>query len=150
MKKIEYIMTKKVASCYEDNNLAEVGAVMWENNCGALPVLNRGDRVVGLITDRDICIALTTRNLLASEVKVDEVISKKLYACSLDDGVEKAIEVMLSAKVRRLPVLDRDSHLRGMITLSDILIRMEDGFSGNLILKTICDDIKPLASKAAS
>ncbi|MEW6734078.1 MAG: CBS domain-containing protein [Acidobacteriota bacterium] len=149
MRKIEYVMTKNVTSCRPDNNLAEVGALLWEHNCGAMPVLDSEERVIGIITDRDICIALTTKNRLASNITVDEVMSKQIYTCSIEDGIEDAIEVMRNAKVRRIPVVDVDKKLKGIITLSDILVCPEESTGAAIILKSIYADVKPLVLAAS-
>ncbi|MEW6734238.1 MAG: CBS domain-containing protein [Acidobacteriota bacterium] len=149
MRKIEYVMTKDVTACRADNNLAEVGALMWDHNCGALPVLDNEGRVVGMITDRDICIAITTKNRPASDIKVDEVMSKQIHICSIEGGIEDAIEVMRNAKVRRIPVVDRNLHLKGIITLSDLLIRSDEDAVAATILKSIYEDVKPLALAAS-
>lgn len=148
MKKIDYAMTKEVIYCNPDNNLAEVGAVMWQHNCGALPVIDNYNNVVSMITDRDICIALTTRNKPASEIKVSEVMSKEFHACRIGDGVEDAIKLMQKAKVRRIPVLDMNKQLKGIITLSDIAMRCEEDGSAAIILKSLYEDVKPLTKAA--
>ena len=59
------IMVQDVRSCHPDNNLAQVAEIMWKGGCGALPVVDESGRLLSMITDRDICIALGTRNLRA-------------------------------------------------------------------------------------
>ena len=65
---VKDLMTRNVSSCRPENNLAELAEVMWNQQRGALPILDGGGRVIGIITDRDICIALGTRNIRASDV----------------------------------------------------------------------------------
>src|SRR5260370_16720282 len=65
---VKDLMTRNVSSCRPEHNLAELAEVMWNQRCGALPMLDGSGRVIGIITDRDICIALGTRNIRASDV----------------------------------------------------------------------------------
>ena len=78
------LMTRNVSSCRPENNLAELAEVMWNHRCGALPILDDSGRVMGIITDRDICIALGTRNIRASEVLARDVLRPGYINCSPD------------------------------------------------------------------
>src|SRR3712207_4411459 len=78
--KVKDVMTAGPKACLPETSLAEAAATMWENDCGALPVVGAEDRVVGMITDRDICFGATTKNRPPSEVSVAEVITGKLFA----------------------------------------------------------------------
>ncbi|MBI2930081.1 MAG: CBS domain-containing protein [Planctomycetes bacterium] len=115
------LYTPDVRSCDVDTDLARVGATMWETNCGAVPVLDASARVVGIITDRDVCIALTTRNARAAEVPARDVMSRSVYVCHPDDDVVDALETMTKRKVRRLPVTDKNERLLGILSVDDIL-----------------------------
>ena len=118
--KISEVMTRAVKSCSIDDNLVIAVERMWHANCGILPVIDRDDAVVGVISDRDICLALGTRNELASELHVDEVFKKKLFSCAPDDSLQTALDIMGESRVRRLPVLDDKGKLVGIISLDDI------------------------------
>jgi CBS domain-containing protein len=126
MKKIKDLMVKNVKTCRTDTNLAEAVALMWDVNCGILPVVDAENRVIGLLTDRDISIAVGTRAKLASDIKTDEVISGNIYYCSPEDQLVEAMEIMKANKVHRLPVLDHDKKLLGIISLSDIALNVEE------------------------
>lgn len=117
-------MTKPVQCCTPDTNLATAAALMWNSDCGALPVLDDG-RLAGIITDRDICIALGTRDLPAHELTVREVETANPQTCSPKDTVQQALTLMRDAHVRRLPVVDESGSLAGIISLSDIAARAE-------------------------
>src|SRR5215213_4306396 len=106
--KVQDIMTADVEACGPESDLAEAAAIMWRKDCGSVPVVDAGRRIVGMITDRDICMAVCTRNKLATEMKVSEVISGKVYACAPTDKVGDALETMQSSQLRRLPVVDAD------------------------------------------
>ena len=86
---------------------------------GAMPVVDN-DRVIGIVTDRDIVVRANTENLMPSNVAVSKVMSEGVYCCFEDDTVEEAARVMAKHQVRRLPVLSRDEELVGIVALADI------------------------------
>jgi CBS domain-containing protein len=99
---------------------------MWNGNCGFLPVVGSDGKVFGVVTDRDICIALGTRNRLPGEIKVSEVItSQKLFYCCPDDDVHLALQAMQTGRVRRLPVITHEGALAGIVSMDDILLKAE-------------------------
>lgn len=116
------IMTTDVSSCQQDTNVADVARTMWDRDCGVLPVVTSEGRVVGMITDRDICIAVATKGRTADRISVREVSAGPVYSCLPDDDVSGALETMKARKVRRLPVVDEQGHLRGIVSMNDILL----------------------------
>jgi len=120
--KVENLMVTKVQSCRPDTNLAAAAALMWEADCGALPVVEQDNKVVGMITDRDICIAAGTRNRLPSDTLAGDVVNRKVYACGPDDDVKIALATMRKARVRRLPVVEDSNRVLGMLSLDDIAL----------------------------
>ena len=117
--------------CQLDTNLGSAAELMWIGNCGFLPVMGDDGKIVGVITDRDICIALGTRNRLAGDVKVREVMTNRLFACSPDDDVHVAMQMMKEGGVRRLPVIVGNGTLVGVISMDDLLLRAEAGGIGS-------------------
>jgi CBS domain-containing protein len=105
-----------------DANLAQAVAAMWEGDCGALVVVDAAERPVAVVTDRDIAVALGTRDLPASALKVSEVMSRRLYTCLIDDDVRSAIRFMVRNGVRRLPVIDREAKIAGMLSVNDLIL----------------------------
>jgi CBS domain-containing protein len=105
-----------------DTNLAAATAIMWNDGCGALPVVEDTGKVVGMITDRDICIAVGTRNWLASEIKVADVVPRLVYTCAPEDDIRAALRTMQTEKVRRLPVVSNDGLLQGILCMDDIIL----------------------------
>jgi CBS domain-containing protein len=126
-------MVNPVSVCRPDENLAEVAATMWETRCGALPVVDAEDRVISMITDRDICIALGTRNVRASEVHVHEVAAPRVFTCLDTDDISLALRTMVSKNVRRLPVVK----LVGVLSIDDFLLHTEPGQAGILSLEAL-------------
>jgi CBS domain-containing protein len=118
--KVKELMVTDVKQCSPETNLAEAARIMWEGDCGAVPVTDTSGRVVGVITDRDICIAAATRPRTEGEIPVKDVISKALYTCAPGDDVRAALETMKSRKVRRLPVVEQGGRLAGIVSIHDI------------------------------
>jgi CBS-domain-containing membrane protein len=100
---------------------------MWEGDCGALPVVDDDGKFIGMITDRDICMAVATRTRLASDILVGEVISGSIYVCHPTDEVQLALKTMGKEKVRRLPVVNDKGILQGILSTNDIILHTEDG-----------------------
>ncbi|MGD1093950.1 MAG: CBS domain-containing protein [Bryobacteraceae bacterium] len=136
---VQEIMAKSPVYCDRGMNLAQATELLWKAGCGALPVVGPWLRVVGIITDRDICIALGTRNLRPSEVTVGEAMSSHVVMCAPCDDIHAALDKMRRQKVRRLPVVNRDGTLQGMLCASDILLyaRHDDGTSPELSYENI-------------
>ena len=120
--KVKELMTTDVKRCTLETNLAATAKIMWEGDCGAVPVTDERDRVVGVITDRDICIAAATRPRTEGEIPVRDVISKALYTCAPGDDVRAALETMKARKIRRLPVVEQGGRLVGIVSIHDIAL----------------------------
>lgn len=127
--RVEELMTRNVKACTPGTDLAEVAAIMWDNDCGSVPVVDANQRVVGMITDRDISIALATKRQLASDIPAGELINGKVHACTANEDVKTALDRMRVEKVRRLPVVNQTRLLEGILSINDIIvsIRREDG-----------------------
>jgi len=121
--KVQAIMTRNVASCGPDTDLAQVGKLMWDYDCGVVPIVDEAGKVLGVVTDRDICIGTATRGRPASHIAAREVASSLVHACLVDDDVASALDMMKRFRIRRLPVIDDHGALRGMLSLNDILVR---------------------------
>jgi CBS domain-containing protein len=119
---VREMMTKDVRCCWPDSSLAAAAQIMWAMDCGALPVLGDDDHLVGMITDRDISIAVAMAQRRPSEIKVGDVMSKPVFTCRPEDPIKVALNFMASAQVRRLPVIDQSGTLQGILSLSDIMV----------------------------
>ena len=125
--KVQEVMTEDVKSCFPDTNLATAAALMWQNDCGVLPVVVDGGNPVGVITDRDIAIAVGTRGRAPQDIRVDEVIQGPVVACTADDDIHTALKTMRKDKLRRLPVLTDDGVLKGILSLNDVVHHAQKG-----------------------
>ena len=123
--KVKDAMMETPYYCQPESNLGSATELMWNANCGFLPVQSADGKVIGVITDRDICIALGTRNCPAGEVSVSQAMSGKLYSCTPDDDIHTALQTMMEAKIRRLPVMAQNGTLVGVLSMDDILFRAE-------------------------
>jgi CBS domain-containing protein len=151
--KVKDIMTTDTKACGPDTNLAAATEIMWSGDCGILPVVDEGDHVVGVITDRDICIAVGTRGWLASDISVKDAISGNVFACLPDTDIRDALETMRVKKVRRLVAVNSDGKIAGILSLDDVAAAAQSGAGGRrsdlslddvaLTLKAICG--RPLA-----
>ena len=102
--KVQDVMTDEVQSCAPETNLATVAMQMWRGDFGAMPVV-AGRKVVGMITDRDICMAAATKHRDPANIRVKEVISGQVYGCSCDTDIHEALKIMQQKQVRRLPII---------------------------------------------
>jgi CBS domain-containing protein len=132
--KVSDVMTSPVATCLPETNLAQAAALMWEHDCGVLPVLAVTGELVGVVTDRDICIALGTRNIPSSDLSVRDVIQDRTLICKSSDDIHVALQTMRGGKVRRLPVVNDDGHLQGIVSIDDVVLLADsDGKMGSAI-----------------
>jgi CBS domain-containing protein len=118
---VESLMTREVEASRPESTLADAAAVMWRRDCGVVPVTDEEGRVVGVVTDRDICMALSMRGERAGEVRVAEVMARDVEVCTPVDDVREALEAMARRQVRRLPVVDSRGRLVGLLSINDII-----------------------------
>lgn len=117
---VRSLMTTHVRTCRPDDSLTRAAQLMWETDCGALPVVD-DENAVGVVTDRDICMATYLRGQPLSELKVASVMSKELFSCTPDESIEAVLATMGDKRVRRLPVLSAHGQLVGIITIADVV-----------------------------
>lgn len=121
--KASQVMTTDVRTCWVNEPLDRAARLMWEMDCGALPVLDQNGRVVGMITDRDVCMAAYTQARLLGQIPVSHAMSHELHSCRPDETLDKVEKTMRSHQIRRLPVVDDEGHLKGILSLADIAQR---------------------------
>jgi len=131
--KVEDVMTKDVKSCRPETNLADAAMRMWRNDCGVLPIIADGEKVIGMITDRDICMAAATKHRDPANIRVGEVTSGRVYSCSPDADIHKALEIMREKQVRRLPIIrSEDGKLAGILSMNDVALMEQGGAKAEL------------------
>ena len=125
--KVKNVMVSPAISCRPDTNLGVAAEMLWRQNCGILPITNIQDRVIGVVTDRDMFIALATRNRLAGELTLGDVTSGRVYSCKPDDDIHIALATMSEHGVRRLPVLDAEGKIVGIVSMDDVVKQTQMG-----------------------
>jgi CBS domain-containing protein len=123
--KVNNAMVRSPISCGPESNLGVAAELLWKQNCGILPVVDPQRKVVGVMTDRDMCIALGTRNRLPGQILVKEVMRPKVHTCQVDDDVHSALETMAKERVRRLPVINSQGILQGILSMDDVVLHSE-------------------------
>src|SRR5260370_42052491 len=123
--KVKEIMTQSVVCCGPWTNVGRAVELMWERNVGMLPVVGNEGKLIGIVTDRDICIAMGTRNRLPGDLTVGEIAVSKVFTCKPDDDVHEALGVMGRHHVRRLPVVNDKGIPQGILSMDDLVVHSE-------------------------
>jgi CBS domain-containing protein len=120
MMNVSQLMNRTVETCGPDESLADAAGRMWQHDIGCLAVLDGTGNVVGMVTDRDVCMAALMEGRALHEIPVARAMSKEVHCCAPGDSLIAAEEQMRTQQVRRLPVLDGDGQLVGMVSLNDL------------------------------
>jgi CBS domain-containing protein len=118
---VSELMTTDVATCTPKADLEHAIYVMLERDCGFVPVVNEHGTLVGVITDRDICIAMAAHRRTPSHIRIDEAMSYPVFSCASHETLITALGIMGQHHVRRLPVVDTQGFLQGVLSMNDIL-----------------------------
>ena len=121
--KIKSIMTETVQTCGPGTNLASIVDTMWTHDCGIVPVVNERGEAVGIVTDRDICIALGTRHVVAAALTARDAMTQPVVGCAPEDDCFNALLTMEQHRVHRLPVLGIGGIVLGIVSIDDIVKR---------------------------
>jgi CBS domain-containing protein len=119
--KVKEVMTQSAFCCSPDTNVGAAVELMWVRNCGMLPVVGMDRKLLGVVTDRDICIAMGTRNRLARDLTVGEIATRDVLTCRPDDEIHEALDTMANRHVRRLPVVNDEGVPLGILSMDDII-----------------------------
>jgi CBS domain-containing protein len=119
--KVKDVMTQSAVCCSTDTNVGAAVELLWVRNCGMLPVVGNDRKIRGVVTDRDICIAMGTRNSLAGELTVGEIGTKNVVTCRPEDEIHETLRTMAEKQVRRLPVVSDEGIPQGVLSIDDII-----------------------------
>ena len=114
------LMTTQVWSCSDNATVASAANTMLDHNCGFVPIVGREGEVRGVVTDRDLCMAVVRGDRRPSEIPVAEAGSARVVSCSPDQEIHDVLRIMEHARVHRLPVME-DGKLKGIISMTDVL-----------------------------
>lgn len=118
--KVSELMTTAVTTCGPLDNLNTAAQIMWEHDCGCVPVLDAEAHVLGMLTDRDVCMSAYTRGQRLDEIAAHRAMSLDVVACGPDDSTSLVETRMREQHVRRLPVVDDCGRLVGLVSLNDL------------------------------
>jgi CBS domain-containing protein len=139
---IREIMTRDVEVVPFDAPVREAAAKMKQLDVGVIPVCD-GQKLTGVLTDRDIAVRLAAEGRNPSETRVSDIMTRDLYYCFEDQEVEEAATVMEAGQIRRLPILDHDRQLVGIISLGDISVRSDEKNAAAEALEGISEPAAP-------
>jgi CBS domain-containing protein len=114
------VMSHPVITCPVQAQLDQAARLMWEFDCGTIPVLDDDGRLAGIVTDRDICMAAYTQGKPLHEIPVTTAMARSVIAVYEHDSVEAVERLMQENQIRRLPVLDAEGHPTGIVSLNDL------------------------------
>ena len=126
MKKCNEVMTKYPICCLPTDSVAKVAEVMKSGNFGSIPIIEneQTQKLAGIVTDRDLALTIVAEGRDANSTKVDEVMTRKVVTCVADDDVQMALDAMAEHQLRRIPVVDHDNRIVGIITQADVATRI--------------------------
>jgi len=118
---VSEIMKRDVMTCGPQDDLATVGRIMHDHRCGFVPVVDSHGTVIGVLTDRDVCLHGADAARSLAHIGVKDVMSSPVFSCFADENVKTTMTTMAKHHVRRLPVLDKQGHLQGVLSIDDVI-----------------------------
>jgi CBS domain-containing protein len=147
---VKSIMTTDVKSCSPDSTTASAARIMSNRDCGIVPVVDAQRKLLGVITDRDVCLAVATRFQSPEELPVREVMTKRVHTCSPDDDARAALNLMKNHAVRRVPVVTTDGRLAGLISLDDLVVRADSHKGAAVSDADVFDALKSICARTVA
>jgi CBS domain-containing protein len=118
---VNEIMRKPPATCATNDTITTAAKIMHEHHCGFVPVVDGHGIVIGVVTDRDVCLIVGDKNRAMTHVSVQDAMSHPVFSCYADENVKVTLATMAKRHVRRLPVLDKHGHLQGVLSIDDVI-----------------------------
>lgn len=146
--KAREIMSREVKVCSPSDTLGRAAQLMWENDCGSLPVVEGDSKVTGMVTDRDICMAAYTQGAALHGMRVSSAMSHKVFVCRPSDDLTAVQREMRAHRVHRLPIIGADNKLMGIISLNDIArAARQDGIAKAEVAETLAAVCAPVSQE---
>lgn len=117
---VRAVMTGDIATCAPGDTLHHAAQIMWERDCGAVPVVDPAGRAAGIITDRDLAIGAYTQGLPLVAIPVSRVVSSTVHGVPESGTVDDVVAVMRARRVRRVVVVDGEQKVVGIVALADV------------------------------
>jgi CBS domain-containing protein len=142
MKKCKDIMTKDLITATPENTVAEVARLMKTEDIGPVLIVDneQSKTLVGILTDRDIVVKVNAEGKDVKTTRVGEVMSKKLVTCRADDNVDVAMKAMAQYQLRRIPVVENNMRLVGIISQADLATRVDEPEKTGEMVKEISEE----------
>ncbi len=141
--RVKDLMKTDVGFCAADDNLMKVASVMRQRDCGVVPIVDAEGKIIGVLTDRDLCLAIVARNRKASDVKAVDLINGAAIVCAGDDKIEMVLKKMKKNQIKRLAVVGETGEIVGILSVSDILLGVR---KDKKLQKKIYSTLKSLAA----
>lgn len=127
MKKCSEVMTNNPVCCLPNDTVANVAELMNSGNIGSIPIIENEQtkKIIGIVTDRDLTLKIVAKGLDAKSTKVETVMTGKVVTCRADDDLQKALDAMAEHQLRRIPVVDGDNKIVGIIAQADVATRID-------------------------
>lgn len=138
--KIKELMSHPAVTCPASATLEQAARLMWEFDCGVVPVIDDKGHLTGILTDRDACMAAYTQGRPLHDIPVTTAMARHVIAVHEDDAIETAEHLMGDNQIRRLPVLDYNGHVLGVVSLNDIT-RVAQGAKRSVVDREVVSTI---------
>jgi CBS domain-containing protein len=126
MKKCDEVMTKDPVCGLPNNTVKKVAKLMKSENIGSIPIVEneQTQKLVGIVTDRDLALKIVAKGRDANSTKVETVMTRQVVTCRAGDDVQKALDAMAEHQLRRIPIVDDDDRIVGIIAQADVATRV--------------------------
>lgn len=142
---VEELMTKDVFCVSGDQSVNDAAHLMWEKNCGCVPIVDSDNRVTGMVTDRDIAMAAYFEGKPLAEIPLSKTQTRPLVSCTSTDELKAVEQLMQSHQVHRVPVVDESMRPVGLVSLNDIAVAYKAG-NKEVKAKELCDTLSAICA----
>ena len=150
----ERLMSQPVVTCNQSDVISAAAHLMWTLDCGVVPVVDDDDVLVGIVTDRDICMAAYTQGRSLEVIPISTVMSPRVWSCGARDSIASVAKLMRKKRVRRVPVIDGNGRPVGIVSLADIARHARHSrrkrSAGQEVLQTLAGICEPRSARIES
>lgn len=127
MKKCNEVMTKNPVCCLQNDTVLKAAKLMKSENVGSIPVVENEQtmKLIGIVTDRDLTLKIVAEGADAKSTKVEAVMTHKVVTCRAEDDLQKALDAMAEHQLRRIPIVNNDNKIVGIIAQADVATRVD-------------------------
>jgi CBS domain-containing protein len=118
--RVKDLMTQPPSTCNIHETANDAAKLMWEHDCGIIPVVDDEGRLAGVVTDRDVCMAAYFQGRRLTDIPIDAFMTRELVSCHAEDALPHAQQLMMDRQIHRVPVVDQQGAPIGILSLSDL------------------------------